>query len=104
LAAGCRTFGTPSPLRKAAEIEFLLTDLDAGFAFLDPARLTRDDVARKRCMRLAREAHDTVADFANRPTLSGSDLTHVREGLAKLKAALQLQGEEFPAARNSAGT
>ena len=73
---------------KAAEIEFLLTDIDAAFVFLDRARLTRDDNTRQRCLQLARKAHDSVAGFAERPALQECDLTRVRERLAELKAAL----------------
>jgi hypothetical protein len=80
---------------KEAEIRFLLTDLDAGFVYLERARVTRDDEARKRCLLFARKVYDTVADFATRPALAGSDLTRVRERLAELKAALQLAGEVF---------
>ena len=73
---------------KAAEIEFLLTDIDAAFVFLERARLTRDDATRERCLQSAHKAHDTVADFADRPALRGCDLKRVRERLAELKAAL----------------
>lgn len=80
---------------KVAEIRFLLTDLDAGFIFLERARLTRDDETKQRCLLLARKVYDTVTDFATRPALIGSDLARVRERLAELKAALQLVGQEF---------
>jgi hypothetical protein len=80
---------------KAAEIQFLLTDLDASFIYLERARLTRDEETRNRCLLLARKVYDTVRDFATRPALIGSDLTDVCARLTKLKAALQLVGEEF---------
>ncbi len=80
---------------KAAEIRFLLIDLDAGFIYMERARLTRDNEARQRCLLLARKVYDTVADFANRPALIGSDLRRIHERLGELKAALKLIGEEF---------
>jgi hypothetical protein len=88
---------------KAAEIRFLLTDLDAGFIYMERARLTRDNEARQRCLLLARKVYDTVSDFANRPALIGCNLTRIHELLAELKKALKLVGEEFAETEISRG-
>jgi len=81
---------------KAVEIEFLLTDIETAFVFLERVRLTRDEATGERCIQLARKAYDTVAEFSGRPALRDCDQSRVRERLAELKTALTLRGEIFP--------
>ena len=80
---------------KITSAEFLLTDLDVAWTFMDVAETSGIEETVVRNHQNARKAYDTVLDFLSKLTLTASDRNAVEEKLAVLKTRLENAGQLF---------
>jgi hypothetical protein len=70
------------------EAEFLLTDIELANTFLDIAESTNQTAVRQRNIANTRKAHDSVAHFAFRVSLTDPELLAINERLHALRMRL----------------
>jgi hypothetical protein len=77
--------------------EFILTDLELAFTFLDVANTSWVAETRRRNQKNARSAHDAVLRFLPRslPALSAAEQQTIERKLGELKNRLEQLGENF---------
>lgn len=75
-------------------IDFLLTELDTAFTFLDVAETTHSDETRERNRGHAREAYETVRRLEKKVVMEPSQKTEFHRKVAELKQRLQELGFE----------
>jgi hypothetical protein len=75
--------------------ESLITDLGVAFAFLDVARASRGEEARRRNCKNARRVHDTVLALLPKANVNEAERLTINEKLALLKEQLEAVEEEF---------
>jgi len=78
-------------------VQFLLADLEVGITFLDVAKVTRVDATRRRNLRSARAAYETVLRLLPRVMPSEEEQKQLNERLAELKSRLSAAGSETDA-------
>jgi hypothetical protein len=73
---------------------FLLTALDTAFMFLEQAKTSEGDIA-KRNVATAQRFHDTVTDFRARLDVTHAQWAELDAGLVKLRGALAAAEKQF---------
>jgi hypothetical protein len=76
-------------------IEFLLTDLETAFTFMDVAQTSGDQEVKQRNHTNARLAYDTVTRFLPKVKPTAAQQQAIDEKLTLLKARLEAVGERF---------
>lgn len=75
--------------------DFLKVDLATALTFAENARSSEDAAKRRRNLKSARKAYDTVLKLAQKVTLSNGDAEEIKEKLGKLRSELIELGEVF---------
>ena len=79
---------------RAARVNFLLTELEAGHTLVDTARATRSETTRARTLALARDAYDEVARrLAGDRALALSEAEHAAITAEHERLAARLRDE-----------
>jgi hypothetical protein len=76
-------------------VEFLLTDLDTAFTFLDIAKTTSNADTRYRNFENARRACDTVIQLMQGIPLNIEQSESIQEKLTLLRSRLEAAGQKF---------
>ena len=73
---------------RAAQLDFLLTDIGAANTFLDVAKTTREPATRARNVEHATVAYDLVLRMSKRAQMSSKEAEDVQNRLGLLKGRL----------------
>jgi len=78
-----------------ASTDFLKIDLETALTFVKAAQQTNNEFRKRRNRLAARKAYETIMKLISKVRLTTEDGLRMKEGLYRLKTALEELGEQF---------